>query len=120
MLASTGGEPALGGAFSVDLSNLQTGGGVGYMMIGFGNHQFASLYLPLDLGTLGFMGCTSYVEFVSGIPFQHSGPSHTFSLPIPNDPALAGAAFYNQALCIDLGSANGALATTAAGYAVIR
>lgn len=103
------GLPQLGTTFQVTLNNLPTN--VAFLFTGFSAAMSAFGPLPLAAGVLGMPGCTAYNsdEFVQFV----TGSNHTFNylLPIPNDVALVGLAFYHQALVIDpqAGNALGAV-----------
>lgn len=64
--------------------------------------------LPFPLNSLGMTGCTLFVsgEF-NALPIPSSGNLGTLTLSIPNNSALVGGSFYNQAFVVDL-PANGA------------
>lgn len=94
--------PALGGTFAITTQNL--GAGAPFMLTGFSSQ--AVLLAPYGFGP----GCVLLVT-ADAVLFT---PTGSFSLSIPNAPALAGLRLYNQV--IELGSA----AVSNAGVAQIR
>ena len=85
-----GSLPALGGTFALNVSNL--GAGFPFMLTGI-----TGLNLPVPLPEF-VPGCTAYAspDLVDLLPSV--GGAATWSLAIPNNPALAGFQLYNQAL----------------------
>ena len=83
--------PALGSTLTLNAQNL--GAGIGVMVTGF-----AQVALPLQPVGLGFgPGCTLLVTLDALDVMLPVGGSATWSLPIPNLPALVGLHLYNQA-----------------------
>jgi len=85
-----GSLPAIGGTFALNVANI--GPGLPFMLTGI-----AQLNLPLPIPEF-VPGCTALaspdlVDFLVA-----SGGAATWSLPIPNNPALSGFQLYNQAL----------------------
>lgn len=85
-----GSLPAIGGTFALNVSNL--GPGFPFMLTGI-----TGLNLPLPLPEFA-PGCTAYAspDLLDLLPSV--GGTATWSLPIPNNPALAGFQLFNQAL----------------------
>jgi len=83
--------PALGSTLTLNAQNL--GAGIAVMVTGFGQ-----VALPLQPIGLGFgPGCTLLVTLDALDVMVPAGGSATWSLPIPNLPALLGLHLYNQA-----------------------
>ena len=102
------GVPALGQPFSVNVTNLPAGGGVAYMVLGFSNTGWNGQPLPLNLAAFGLSpACSGLVSVDDGNLLLHPSGTATWSIPIPNNPALAGFGFYNQAASFDPGAPGG-------------
>jgi hypothetical protein len=83
--------PSLGGTLTLSAQNL--GGGIAVMVTGLGQ-----VALPLQPIGLGFgPGCTLLVTLDALDVLLPAGGSATWSLPIPNLPALVGLHLFNQA-----------------------
>jgi alpha-tubulin suppressor-like RCC1 family protein len=67
---------------------------------------FQSLPVPVDLGFLGMPGCSLAISVDAVLGLVGQGGKGKWQLPIPNQPALVGVHFYNQALVMDLGAGN--------------
>jgi PKD repeat protein len=95
-IAGSGGQPTVGNAaFQIDIGNVEAGQLtallIGVLAVDGGAR-------PLDISFLFGPGCVAETlpdlgAFVAGV-----GPSSSFPLTIPNDPALAGGHVYAQAL----------------------
>lgn len=106
------GVPTLGQTFTVSLPpNLApVDGPQSFLLMGF-----RALPTPVDIGALTgnrpcgpeptFCGMLfSSVDYVESMPFLNGGSrSATFSIAIPNNPALVGAVFFQQNLTIGSG-----------------
>jgi hypothetical protein len=91
--------PALGTTFRVDLVNLPATAGFAYFVVGFSNTVWNSTPLPLDLAILGMPGCTGYVS-ADGSVLRPAAGGASWSLPLPNNPSLAGLRFYVQGVSL--------------------
>jgi hypothetical protein len=88
-------QPILGQSLTVDVNNLP--------------QNLAALVLglsrvgppPLDLAILGAPGCSGHVSPDVLLTLNGAGNLASFTLPIPNDPALAGFLLYLQSLALD-------------------
>jgi hypothetical protein len=83
-------------------------GQYGLVMVGFGisNTQYAGYSLPLELGPWGSPGCyllTSIDVIRYGLITGPSSCSNPVTMPIPNNPALAGGVVYAQASMLNPG-----------------
>ena len=108
--AAAGNTPAIGGSFTMNISNLPAAGGIGYLMYGLSNYQFGPLYLPLDAGIIGWTGCTAYITPDGGEAFVHATGTGSVTLSIPAVPALQNFTLYAQAISFDAAAANGQVA----------
>ncbi len=107
--------PALGKSFMLDLANapLATGG---LLFFGFAPAS-------LDLGPIGAPGCTVHAQlpFLSWTVYTDwfgKWPNPT-PFPLPIDPNLVGAVFYNQFLLLDRGANQLGLIVSNGGKATI-
>jgi hypothetical protein len=68
--------------------------------------SWGGLRLPISLASLGAPGCfwNTNILFTAGLRADSLGWAWWPSIPIPNDPALVGAVFYDQALFLDPGA----------------
>lgn len=98
LAAEQGSLPWLGATFVVRLTNVGTNPLVHLPLVFLGdsNTQWGSLSLPLDLTFFGMPGCMLYTNVVATFVLTNSSGSATWSVPIPNAPALLGAALYTQ------------------------
>ena len=96
------GTPQLNAAFSVTVNTAPSS--LMLMVTGLSNTQFPPLGLPLDLGTTGLTpaGCRLYVspDLLQFLTADAAGNA-SWTLAIPNNPALLNAKFFNQALVLD-------------------
>ena len=88
--------PRLGTNFAVVTSDIPSSAVAGTLMIGFAQ-------LAIDLGPVGFPGCSllQSAEAIGG--FGTGQPTSTFNLPVPNSAALAGAVLYGQSAALLIG-----------------
>ncbi len=70
-------------------------------LLGTSNTAVGPFFLPFDLTAIGMSGCTLYTSLDLTVPMVNQGGSATWTLPVPNVPALAGAKFYDQAVVFD-------------------
>jgi hypothetical protein len=101
-LASAGGPPALGNnTYRFTLTGAPSAPFI--LAIGASRLALGPVPLPFDLGALspGLAGCNweTSTNLIFGGALD-AGGNGTFPLGIPNDPALLGAAVYNQALVL--------------------
>lgn len=120
LVAATGSSPTIGTTFDMALGNLTSTGGFGYLLLGLSNSQFSGLALPIDAGILGWTGCTGYVSPDAGFGFSFATSPATVSLPLPNNPALAQATIFTQAILFDGSSPNGQVAMSNAGEMILN
>jgi hypothetical protein len=110
-LSTQGGSvPALGTSLQLEINNLPASIGFGSVLYGLDNYRFGGLWLPLDLGILGWAGCRAYTTPDVSVAFFHNGGTGTTSFQIPPGAQLQGFTLYAQALSFDPGSPNGQFA----------
>ncbi|MCU0867481.1 MAG: hypothetical protein MUC36_27175 [Planctomycetes bacterium] len=101
--------PWLDDSFSLRANQLGTAAGGGpslaLLVFGFSDQIWSGIPLPLDLSLIGLSGCTMRVAFDVPEVSSHTG-SLTKTLSLPNNPALAGLAFFAQVLAIDPAAPN--------------
>jgi hypothetical protein len=85
------------------------------MALGLSNTNWLGTALPFALGPIGAPGCNLLVSLDATYPLFNWAGQATWSLPIPNQPSLAGMAFYNQAAAIDHGNALGLVFSNGGG-----
>lgn len=118
-LAPTPGSlPALGGTFSVQLTNAPTAPGVALIAFGTDIATFGGEPLPLSLAALGLPGCHLWIapEVMTAVPV--TGGVATWSFALPATPVLSGVTVGLQALVPDAGLASfGTLSNAVVGVA---
>lgn len=106
-LEAPGGGPWLGNAgFRLGVRE-GLGGAAGLCLLGASDRSWGGAPLPLPLGPLGGGSCALLAEGLLILPAVLSGPgagSGAAALPVPVDPALAGAALFHQWLLFDPGA----------------
>lgn len=95
----TGNLPRLGTTFNLGVNNLPLS--VGILMTGFGNTASAFGPLPLSLATFGAAGCFGRVSPDVTTLLVGASNAATWSLPVPNAPALSGLRLFQQVLALD-------------------
>lgn len=99
-LIAAGGEPTIGNAnYHFNLGGVALSPGI--LSFGSSRSNFGGIPLPLDLGFLFpvLAGCGLESDFYFSIAFfSDAQGGASIAAPIPVDPTLAGATFYNQAL----------------------
>lgn len=95
-------RPLLGTSAGITLGNLEQG--VGFLVLGFSATQGPLGPLPQDLGLFGAPGCNLHVSPDFSSLLLGVGTSATWSLVLPNAPALAGLRFFAQGLSLAPGS----------------
>jgi hypothetical protein len=123
VLEAVGGAlPSLGTSFPLQIGTLPPGPGATYLGLGWSITHWQAAALPLELGWLGLPGCSLWIAPEPGLGplLLHAGTSTTYSLALPNLPALAGLRFAAQALVFDSGAPNGVGAVSNAGVAIVH
>lgn len=97
----TANEVALGGQWRVALASAPRSAGAA-LAVGVGNTNHAGLPLPFDMAPLGAPGCMILVDVVTMFTgFTSSSGAATFTLTIPDNLSLDGAALYGQSIVLD-------------------
>jgi len=98
---SATGTPQLGGSYSVDLAGAAIGT-VAILFTGASNSTWNGIPLPFDLAIAGAPGCALLASgtMMSSTATNGSGQA-SLPLGLPNDPALCGAALFQQWLVYD-------------------
>lgn len=95
------------GGFALALAGALPGA-AGAALLGASRSAFGPIPLPLDLSFAGLPGCHLRTSILLALgALAGSGGAVAFPLPIPNDPALAGAALTAQWLLVDGAAAGG-------------
>ena len=93
-------RPVLGTAQSMTVSNIRAGTSIGVAVVGFGKYDPG-----LDLTSIGMPTCRQHTTLDVLTTFPGSpATSYAWSLPIPNNVALAGAHVYCTALTLTSGA----------------
>jgi hypothetical protein len=93
--------PSLGATTTVDVRQLPPGGGLVYVAAALSDTTWLGLPLPFDLSPAGLTGCRNYTSADVGIALTHTAGTATWSLAVPNNPALVGFQMFLQALSFD-------------------
>lgn len=109
-LATGGSPPRLGQVFQLQLFNLPPDHST-LVALGWSNTNWLGSPLPLDLAVIGAAGCQLLISPDVLDPVFNWAGYATWTLYIPNQPALAGLAFYNQAAAVDHANALGLVFT---------
>ena len=112
----------LGSSLTLDVTNLPLTAGLIYIATGLDLGQLNGQPLPLDLGPFGLTGCSLWVAPDPNLSTgqAYTGGGATATLPIPNQPALAGLRLGIQALVLDGASPNGIGGLSNAGIATVH
>jgi len=94
--------PRLGRTLEVALLDLPANSA--FVVFGWSNTAIGSVPLPIDLGSLGMPGCRAQVSPDVVLLVVGTAGEGILSIAVPRQPALLGAAFYNQALIPDPGT----------------
>lgn len=110
-----GSLPWIGFTFVMQLVDAPGPAGVALFTFGLDNTFWNGLPLPFDLAAFGMPGCQLRVDALSTQFVLTQSGAATWTLPLPNWPALLGMPFYNQALVMDplTGNAFGAVVSNA-------
>lgn len=92
--------PRLGDSFPILVTNLPPGQPVA-IGLGSSDRTWGALALPFPLDFLGMTGCVLYARADVTVPLANPSGTATWLLSIPDEPALVGAVFYNQAFVQD-------------------
>ncbi|MGK0522163.1 MAG: hypothetical protein ACJAUC_004883, partial [Planctomycetota bacterium] len=100
---SYGGQPQVGQPFDIVVSNGPSSPTAAWVVFGFG----AAAPFPLDLASVGLVGCTQYQQADLLAVVMMTGGTATLTLTVPSSLFPAGIVFYNQALALDATSSTG-------------
>lgn len=110
--------PRLGQNFQVDLVSLSPIA-VPFLVIGYGNTDWATIPLPLDLGLFGLNGCALQVAIDATLQLPNLGGAATLQVPIPAFSATLNAQIWLQGLMLDPLAANGQISMSNAAHTVV-
>ncbi len=110
-------RPMLGSTFQVSMFNLPPDHST-LIAWSLSSTNWLGISLPVALDLVGAPGCALRVSPDATYPVFNWAGYATWSLPIPNQPSLAGMTFYNQAVAVEHINALG-LVFTNAGAGVI-
>jgi hypothetical protein len=100
---ATNDRPWLGEVFTVDVAPVPANT-IALMLYGLSDTVSPLGTLPAPLGAIGMPGCTLQVDPVLIDAFVALGSTATWSLPIPNAPALLGGQIFCQGAALDAGA----------------
>ncbi len=101
LAAVPGSMPSLGDMFRVDVTNLPLVGTPCFMFLGFSRTSIGGLPLPLDLSFVSMPGCSLYQSSDLSFGIANLHGTARWSIAMPQNAALLGAGFYNQAFVLD-------------------
>lgn len=96
-LTANGDRPILGQPFTITLQDLPPWQPT-LLLFGLSNTNWLGMPLPLDLEPLGAPGCELLVSVEAVRPLFSWLGQRSISWSVPNQPALIGVQFYNQAM----------------------
>jgi len=99
-LTANGDRPVLGQPFTLTLRDLPPWQPT-LLLFGLSNTNWLGVPLPLDLGALGAPGCELLISVHAVRPLFSWLGERSVSWSVPNQPALVGVRFYNQAVALD-------------------
>jgi len=102
-------RPVTGTNWNLTANNIPAGGVLGVDILGISNPGLSDLFF------LGLPGCGLYASLDSLAAYFPAGPSHAYSLAIPNDPTLTGFAIFSQSAMFVLPAPNAFGAITSNG-----
>lgn len=112
LVATPGLRPAIGTAFGWTMQGLGTVAPFGALGIGFQGATWSGQPLPVDLGAFGMPGCRLWTDLASVQLLAAAGGSASWSVAVPNQPALLGTQVLAQGFPLAAGAnAAGVLAT---------
>ncbi len=78
--------------------------GSAFMALGLSKTDWRGQSLPMDLGSLGLWGCSSFTSVEVAFPLVSFLGTAIWSFEIPNHGSLVGTPFYNQGFVLDVGA----------------
>jgi len=104
--------PTLGGTFTINATNFETSGSLGFMAIGLSDSSSPLGPLPLNLQPFGFgAGCNLLTSADNTALLSLSGGTGSFPVPIPASGVLIGLDGFFQAFSIDPAATGGIAAS---------
>ncbi|MBK8974736.1 MAG: hypothetical protein IPM29_02310 [Planctomycetes bacterium] len=100
LAAVPGRLPWIADNFAIQLTNIPSNAAA-FALLGWSRTSWPPVTLPFPLDALGMTGCTLFVSGNMNLRVPTAGNTGTLTLPIPNNPLLVGAPFYNQAFVLD-------------------
>ena len=100
---SVTGQPWIGDTLNIAIGQLPAAAPV-LVSIGISKSNWGALKLPLSLGFLGAPGCNVQCNIELALPAANKQGVARLALPLPTNPFLGGASFYNQAFVRDPGA----------------
>ncbi|MEZ5967059.1 MAG: hypothetical protein R3F56_24695 [Planctomycetota bacterium] len=95
--------PWLGDSFRQLASSLPAQS-VAVLELGASRQIWHGFTLPLDLSSIGMLGCWKYVSTDVTVPFGTQGGAVTQAMPVPAAASLHGARLFTQVFCVDPGA----------------
>jgi hypothetical protein len=89
------------------------------LLIGYGNTDWLSLPLPLDLGLLGINGCALQTSIDLSLQLPNVAGSASLVAPVPPFASTLYAQIWLQALLFDAQAPNGIAAVSNAAHCVV-
>lgn len=96
-------RPWIGGTLHVDVANVPAGNATA-ILVGASRSQWGAVGLPLSLAPIGMPGCSLLASPDVVLAIPNPAGTATLTLSVPNEPALIGQSFYNQAFVRDPGA----------------
>jgi hypothetical protein len=111
--------PKVNNFFRLKIENLAGASAVA-VTIGTSDQVWNGVPLPIDLGLIGMENCKLYTDMAYTSPAQIVGDTAFWGFPVPNDPALVDAVFFNQGFVLSPGSTTLGVIATNAGKGIVR
>ncbi len=118
LLVDRGALPWVGGTLQLRVTNLASTATVVVIGLGLSKTQWGALSLPHDLTTTGMPGCSILAAFDTSFVVRAQRGDAGLAMAIPNNSALVGAFFFNQAVAPGANNSLG-LAVSNAGHGVL-
>jgi hypothetical protein len=110
--------PRLGQNFQVDVLSIAPTA-LPFLLIGYGNTDWLTLPLPLDLGLLGINGCALQTSIDLALQLPNVAGSASLVAPVPPFVSTLYARIWLQALMFDPQAPNGVAAVSNAAHVVV-
>jgi hypothetical protein len=97
--------PWIGDHLALEASNLAATVALVALVGGLSDQAWSGVWsLPHPLAVVGMPGCVQFVSVDVVSVMAPSGTTATFSLPVPNQPALLGVTLFHQAAVFESGA----------------